>query len=232
MPNPPRRPDAYGVAPPTKKPAAKRARSAAAAAVTAARQRMRRYPVWSVKMILAVFVVGTLVAAPFVFWFGQRRLLQEMEVLLAIVAAGMFLFLAVGLFRGVRIRKREEVAGKFELVGGLGKNWGSGFDLMDLSGSGGCGDIVGGIILGIVLLVVLVVGIWLFINVALIVFFLLSIAVGWVFQRALRQVFAKSRVCRGKATTSLLYAAWYTFLYTGWLFALLMLVDRMTRARA
>jgi hypothetical protein len=41
-----------------------------------------------------------------------------------------------------------------------------------------------------------------------------------VFYLALRQVFARSRVCRGNLGKSVGYALLYTALYTGWLFAL------------
>jgi hypothetical protein len=219
-------PDPYAV-----KPTSKRARTAARATAyaTAVRQRMRRYPVWSARVILAVAVAGVCVVAPLVLLVGHRRLMVDVEILGGVVAGAMFLFLAVGLYRGVRVRKREAMAGDFKAVGGdwIPSNLG---DLGSLGGDG-CGEIIGGFLLGLLLLILLVVGLWLFVNVALVVFFLLSLALGWVFQRALRQVFAKSRRCRGDLAASLAYAAWYTFLYTGWLFAVLMLVDRLGKAQ-
>jgi hypothetical protein len=161
-----------------------------------------------------------------------------MEVTLAVVAAAVFIFLTVGLYSGARVRKREVVAAEFKPVGGFkglaGSDAGGCLDFGSLSFDlgDGCGEVIGGLVIGIVLMILLVVGLWLFLNVALIVFFLLSIAVGWVFHRALRQVFAKSRLCRGDLVNSLYYAAIYTLLYTGWLFAVLMLVERLTRNRA
>lgn len=60
-----------------------------------------------------------------------------------------------------------------------------------------------------------------FVNVIWIVVPALCVAVFWVFNRALRQVFARSRQCGHRTGPSLGYAAFYTFLYTGWLFAIL-----------
>jgi hypothetical protein len=187
-------------------------------------------------VILALYLAGVAVAAPLVLVFGHRRLLAEFEILLAVVAGGTFVMLAWGLYSGAHVRKREDVAGELKMVGG-GAGWAPDAlpDLADIgsgcAGDGGCLDWVAALLLALVLMVVLAVGLWLFVNVALIVFFLLATAVGWVLQRALRQVFARSRRCRGDLAASLAYAGWYTLLYTGWLFAALALADRLVRGR-
>jgi hypothetical protein len=224
-------PNPYGVGPPPPLPPRRtRAAARATAYAAAVRRRMRRYPVWSARVVLAVAVAGVAVVAPLVLLVGHRRLLVDMEFLVGVVAMAMFLFLAVGLYKGVRVRKKEAMAGDLQFVGA---DW-MPSNLSDIGSfdADGCGGIIGGILLALALLVLLVVGLWLFVNVALVVFFLLSLALGWVFQRALRQVFAKSRRCRGDLAASLGYAAWYTFLYTGWLFAALMLADRLGKAHA
>jgi hypothetical protein len=59
------------------------------------------------------------------------------------------------------------------------------------------------------------------------VFALVVLAVFWVFNRALRQVFARSRQCHGRLAPSLGYALVFTILYTGWLFALVWGVHRI-----
>jgi hypothetical protein len=158
-----------------------------------------------------------------------------MEITLTAVALFMFAFLAIGLYYGARIRKKETVHGDLQLVGTGGVFKGSGdasgcLDIGSFADLGdGCSEAIGGIIVGILLLIVLIIGIWVFINVGLIVIFLLSIAVGWIFHRAIRQVFSKSRRCRGDLVNSLYFAAIYTILYTGWLFIILYAADYLMK---
>ena len=70
---------------------------------------------------------------------------------------------------------------------------------------------------------------WLFLQFAAVVFFIVMTAIYWVLHLALRQVFAHSKACQGDAVHSLGYATLYTGLYTGWLFALLLIVGSWQR---
>lgn len=47
----------------------------------------------------------------------------------------------------------------------------------------------------------------------------------WVFFRALKLVFNKAPITQGKLGLSILYSLSYTFVYTGWMFGLLYLVE-------
>ena len=80
---------------------------------------------------------------------------------------------------------------------------------------------------GVVVLIVLVLALWLLANIGLAVGLVLFLALSWIFCRALRQVFARSRTCRGRLGPSMGYALLYTVLYTGWLFALVHLANFM-----
>lgn len=196
--------------------------------LTRLRTRERRYPIWSVRSVVAVGLIGFALTAGLVLAMGPGRLVTRLEVTLAVVAAALFLFLAVGLYSGARVRKREKVAGELKLVDVPD------VDVSPLDVAGAADDPLGcvaGLILGVLLSGVLVVVLFVFLNVAGILFFLLVLTTGWLFHRALRQVFAKSRRCRGDLPASLLYAGWYTLLYTGWLLAVLVLVDRLNRTR-
>lgn len=109
-------------------------------------------------------------------------------------------------------------------------NDGSGIDAPAVIGeaAGAADDPLGlllAIVLGVVVSILLVVLLVVFVNLAIGVFFLFMLAVGWIFHRALRTVFARSKRSRGDILASLGYAAFYTILYTGWLLAILLGVD-------
>jgi hypothetical protein len=199
----------------------------------------RRYPVWSARFLLAAFVFGLMVTLVLLLIFERhRRFIKDMEITVVVVAGLLFAVLSIGLYSGARVKKREQMAGELQTFGslkGLNGSDASGcldFGNFSLGLGDGCGEAMAGLVLGVLLLILLVIGLWLFINVALIVFFLVSLALGWVFHRALRQVFARSKQCRGDLVNSLYYAAIYTVLYTGWLLAILMLVDKLTKREA
>ena len=198
------------------------------------RTRERRYPIWSVRSVVAVGLLGFALTAGLVLLMGPGRLITRLEVTLAVVAGALFLFLAVGLYSGARVRKREDVAGELKLVDMPetgGHSDGSWFDFDVGGGDDGCLGILFGLLALLLLPFLVVLLLVLVANVGLILFFLVALMTGWLFHRALRQVFAKSRRCRGDLPASLLYAGWYTLLYTGWLFAVLVLVDRLNKSR-
>lgn len=181
-----------------------------------------RYPVWSVKTITAttLFVVGV-TAAP-VFLAGKRSIFVETELTLAILAAALFAFLAVGLYRGVRVRRKDLPGTDVKGFGAENMdfsfdNLGSLPDGLD-GGDEGCLAVVGALLLAAIAGLLLVLVLWVLINLGIVVWVFLLAATAYVFYLALRQVFAKSRVCRGNLPASLGYALWYTILYTGWLF--------------
>jgi len=193
------------------------------------RTRERRYPIWSAKVIVSIALIGVILTALLVILMGHQRLLVELEMTLGIVAGGLFLFLTTGLYLGARVKKHEPLAGDLAFYTGENvfnrADVSSGFDIGDV---GGGDDLLGcllGIVVGILLSVLVVVLLVVFINLAIVVFFLFMLAVGWIFHRALRTVFARSKRCRGDLLASLGYAAFYTFLYTGWLLAILLAVE-------
>jgi hypothetical protein len=178
--------------------------------------------------LVAVLAVG--IIAALVFLLGHRSAIVEAEITLGIVAAALMLFLTMGLYRGVRVQ-RETMEFYWPDQRSIldGFNGSSLPDIPDLgidAGEGCLAAIVGlvaAVILGILLLILT----WLLINLVWAVWLVLMIALFWVFNRALRIVFARARTCRGNLPNSLRYAALYTLLYTSWLFGLLWAIDWM-----
>jgi hypothetical protein len=186
------------------------------------------YRVWSIKTITIVALFVVVLTATSVFVFGKRSLFAETELTLVIIAAGLFLFLSVGLYRGIRVRRRDLpgiAASETPL-----KNVMDGMDPLSTSFevAGAADDIlsaIGGFIVALIGLIVLGVVLWILLSLGVVVWVFLLAALAWVFHRALRVVFSKSRVCRGNLAKSLAYALMYTLLYTGWLFALVIVAE-------
>jgi hypothetical protein len=198
------------------------------------------YHVWSIRTITLVALAVVTVTAASVFLLGKGSLFRETELTLAIVAAALFVFLAVGLYRGVRVRRWDLPGAGVnnvslgDIVEGLPDGSSGGFDLGDVA-SGvdveGCAGAIVGLILAIVVGVFLVLFLWIVINLGIMLWVFLIAALSWVFYLALRQVFAKSKVCRGNWARSTGYALLYTTLYTGWLFALVWVADGLLGPR-
>lgn len=184
--------------------------------------------------MLSVLTVG--VATAIAFTSGRASVLVELEWTLVIVAGALFAMLLTGLYRGVRLREAEPPSAELTKVDI--RDWTpDGTSLPDINcpldafdgGEDGCLGAVVGFLLSFLVLIVLVAAVWLFLQVALVAVFVLLTAIYWLLHLALRQVFAHSADCRGNFIRSLSLATLYTALYTGWLFALLILTAWATR---
>jgi hypothetical protein len=196
-----------------------------------------RYPVWSVKTITVVAILVFALTAVSVFLIGKKPLFYETELTLAIIAGVLFVFLTAGLYQGVRV-KRWDLPGvdtKGVSMGDLMEGLPDAASLPDGIDPGdfgeGCLGALVGLLLAIVVGVVLLLFLWLLLNLGILLWVFLIAALSYVFYLALRQIFAKSRVCKGNLAASLGYALVYTVLYTGWLFALVWVAHRLFAGR-
>jgi len=198
------------------------------------RQRLhiQRYPVWSAKWVALLTLLVVALSAALVYGLGKRSLFVETELTLGVIATGLFLFLTTGLYRGVRMR-REQLDGSSWSVNTnmadlAGLDWPS--PDLDLDPEGIVGAIVA-VVLAVVVFIVLVVVAWVLLSFVWGLTLVLAMALFWLFNRALRQVFSHSRQCSGNLPASLGYAALYTTLYTGWLFALVWAIHHLLGVR-
>ena len=194
------------------------------------------YPVWSVKSVAWLAVLTVIVAGTAVALSGERSLFIKLEWTLGVVSAALFAMLAVGHYRGVRLREKDAPAAEMSKVDL--SDWqpdSTGLPDMDcpldaVDGGGdelGCLGVIAGVLLSVVVFFVLLGLLWVFLQFAVIVLFVVTTAIYWVLHLALRQVFAHSEDCRGKLGRSLAFASLYTVLYTGWLFALLFMASSL-----
>ncbi len=163
-----------------------------------------------------------------VFWLGNSSAWVEWNLALAAVALGLFLLLAGGLYQGVRLARprpadadvRPMMPRRLPLVDAAPALGSIGVELPEMSDAG---DNLAGCLVTFMLwlaaTILITILTWLAIEFLVIVLPALLLGVYWIYYRALRLVFSKSRLCRGRLRLSLGYALLYTFVYTGWLFA-------------
>lgn len=174
-------------------------------------KKVKKYEMWSAKTILVLAVIISAATAVLVFIRGSLSLFAELELTLAIIAFTLFIFLTVGLYRGVRMKKE-----KINIE--VPKIYPEAFfdipavDLFDFSLSGFAAAIIFWILITVILSLIFP-ALW---GGILVIF----AALFWIAARSFRLVFIKSRICKGNLAESLKYAAQYTLLYTGWIFAL------------
>ena len=210
---------------------------------------VRRYPLWSTKAILLISLPVVVTIAVLVFVLSDRSLFVQTELTLLIISLCLFAFLTIGLYRGVRLERPEKdqlnrSIVQFESRDGASGPWWRDLPYFLLSINPpdlsrvelphvglphdvdieddllGC---LGAIILWIAAALLLMVLLWLLTQfiAALPVF---AAVLYWIFYRALRVVFARSRACKGRLLPSMGYGLFYTVLYSGWMLALLSIV--------
>jgi hypothetical protein len=187
------------------------------------------------RTITLVATAVIVVTALSVFLLGKGSLFRETELTLGIIAAALFAFLTFGLHRGVAV-KRWDLPGVDQHLVDIG-NFADGlsnapdFDVVDVGADAGCLGALVGLVLSILAGVILMILLWIFVNLGILLWIFTMAALSWVFYLALRQVFAKGEICRGKWFKSMAYALLYTALYTGWLLALVFIADGLLGQR-
>lgn len=182
------------------------------------------YPIWSVTSVCVVGVVIAIGVASALFFASDRPLLVELEWSAAILSACLFLFLTVGLYRGVRLRKERFAWPTLPKTEDWGGQWsGDAPDLTSLADGDeffGLGVVVG-LILSLLLMLLIVLLLPFLVPIVYGAVALVGLCAWWLCYLALRRVFVLSKRTRGDLPASLGYALLYTALYTGWLLVVL-----------
>lgn len=203
--------------------------------------------VWCSKRIAiyAGLLIGPSVAA--VFWLGHKPAHVEIEWALGILAAFLFLFFTVGLYRGARLkrpgeseidartvyqrRKAERTARRNRDKNEKGSWW----DLLDgvpdiadlFAADEGCIGILVGALIAVVVVGLLAFLAYIFAQLGIDPFAVVAGGLGWVIYRGFRRVFLGRRGCAGNLGASLANSAGFTLLYTGWGFLLIEVLKRV-----
>lgn len=210
-----------------------------------------RSPLLSVRAFTLVSIPVVAVIALLVFWRSTSPFIVELQIILYIVAAALFGFLAAALYKGVHVQrsptdrpvwrslrnrfKRPEISGgdvmdAASVVADVASNIDlSDIDLPDLSDGGD--DLVGclfSIVLWVAVAALIIILLPIVIELVWAVAFIVIAGLYWIFYRALRVVFWQSHKCRGNRLRSAGYAGFYTLLYIGWLFVVVLMVKALT----
>lgn len=189
--------------------------------------RQPRYPVWSVRSAALVTLLVLAISAGLQLLLGPVSIFHRVELTLGVCGVALFGFLAIGLHRGARVKRKGLPAAQWTSPMTLDEALRSGPDLAsgidvpaELVGEGCLGAIVA-VVLWLLMLLFAGVVLWAMLELGIAVMVGFSFGLCWVLYRALRRAFAMSRRCRGDWPRSLTWASVYTILYLGWLWALL-----------
>ena len=175
--------------------------------------------------IVSLLVIGITILTVYLTGINyNRNLTSNLYLSLIIIATSLFLFMTYGLYKGVGLIDNFPKFRNFKRGDIIG-NATPTFDTSNVS----VGDGIGGLILSILLWI----GMTIFLIILLIVLeavfwfsiFILLAMLYWVFFRALKLVFKKSKDTKGNIGISAVYSLTYTFLYVGWIFGIVYLSE-------
>jgi hypothetical protein len=175
--------------------------------------------------IVSLLVIGITILTVYLTGINfNRNLTSNLYLSLGIIATALFLFMTYGLYKGIGLIDDFPKFRNFK----TGDLTGSASPTIDIP-SIEVGDGIGGLILSIllwigmsilfvVLLIVLEVVFWFSLFIILAMLY-------WIFFRALKFVFSKSKDTKGDIGISAVYSLTYTLLYIGWIFGIVYLTE-------
>jgi hypothetical protein len=183
---------------------------------------------------ISLWVASLTVIGVFFWGLGQHNTFFENSIIsTTILSLAFFLFITIGLYRGVKLKDNLGRITAAKLSGDDAialapdtTHHGDGFDL-------DVGEGIGGIIIGVILWILwaLLVAfmVWVFSNVLLIVIATFAGMLYWIFFRAMRLVFKNSNKSKGDIMESIKYGLTYTFLYNFWIYGVFILIEYFKR---
>tara|TARA_B100000678_G_C18190135_1_gene494952 strand:- start:73 stop:651 length:579 start_codon:yes stop_codon:yes gene_type:complete len=177
--------------------------------------------------IVSLLVMGITILTVYLTGINYNRsLTSNLYLSLGIIATSLFLFMAYGLYKGIGLIDNFPKFRNFKR-GDIMGNASPTFDTPSID----IGDGIGGLILSILLWI----GMTILIIVLLIVLeavfwfslFIILAMLYWIFFRALKFVFNKSKDTKGDIGISAIYSLTYTLLYVGWIFGIVYLTEIM-----
>jgi len=175
---------------------------------------------WNGRTIAIISAAVIIVTAALVFLTNKRSIYDELEITVAIIAFALFIFLTYGLYNGATIVGKP-IFPKLKQIDTSGMDFTG--DLTGIELGEGIFGIIGTILLWIVLAIVIVLLLSFILTVLWSAILIFAFVLYFLFFRALRIVFLKSKICKGDLGMSLKYSFLYSILYTGWIFGITML---------
>jgi hypothetical protein len=185
---------------------------------------------------ISLVVISLTIIGVYFWGLGRHNTFFENSVIsTTILSIAFFLFVTVGLYRGVKLKDNK---GEITSDGISGAD----IDMLDLtpptthhgdSFDIDTGDDLVGIIAAILLWILwaifVALTLWIFSNVILMVIATFAAMLYWIFFRAMRLVFKNSNKSKGDIWESIKYGLMYTFLYNFWIYGIFMLTEYFKR---
>ena len=173
--------------------------------------------------IVTLLVAALTIVSIWLFGLGRHRTIFVNSLLsTTILSIAFFLFLAIGLYKGSRLKDNiGKITDKIKRprlpdIGGIDLGNGS-LDFGD-----GCGEAIWGILAWILFTILLLLFIWLFGALLWTLILVFAAMLYWIFFRAVRLVFKNSNKCRGDLGKSVAYGVGYTLLYNFWIYGIIL----------
>ncbi|SFR59285.1 hypothetical protein [Maribacter stanieri] len=179
------------------------------------------------KSIFKVSLVVIVITITTVYLTGEnynRTITSNLYLSLFVIGTALFLFITYGLYKGIGLTDNFPKFREFK-TGELIANSGNGANLPSIEVGDGISGVIMSILLWIAMTIILFVLLILIEAVFWISIFIILTMLYWVFFRALKFVFSKSKDTKGDIGISAIYSLGYTTLYLGWIFGIVYLTD-------
>lgn len=181
--------------------------------------------------IITLIVIFLTIITVWLFGLGDDRSFFENSLLsTTILSIAFFLFISVGLFKGIKIRDNlGEITDRFDASKiDYIKEAAADRSIDDLPDVGeGIFGIVISLILWFIMAIVISYLCWAFGAILWFSVLTFIAMLYWIFFRALRLVFKKSSKCKGHYSNSILYGLSFTILYNFWIYAIIFMMHRI-----
>ena len=174
------------------------------------------YPetIWNLSTVVWISFIIILSVSLTIMLISKKSIYDEIEYIIVVVAIILFIFLATGLYSGAKMRGKP-TAPKLKFLGKT-FDFASGIDVLDFDG---------GPLAWLFTTIIIVVLFGLFSTIVWAMFLILVFLFSWVIYRTVRLVLIKGFLCKGDLRKSILVAAQYTLLYTGWILGIVWLLE-------
>ncbi|MFD2562254.1 hypothetical protein [Aquimarina rubra] len=175
---------------------------------------------------ITLLVIAITILSVWQFGLGKERTIIENSILsTTILSVVFFLFMTIGLYHGVKLKdnlgkmtdrldfEKEGISDVFDTSPEI-PDLGDGFE-----------EIILGILLWVLITIIIGILLWLFGGILWTMVLIFLAMLYWIFFRALRLVFKKSPVCKGKLAKSMLFGVSYTVLYNFWIYGIILIAD-------
>tara|TARA_R110002096_G_scaffold49780_4_gene131224 strand:+ start:474 stop:1052 length:579 start_codon:yes stop_codon:yes gene_type:complete len=175
--------------------------------------------------IVSLLVIGITILTVYLTGINfSRSLTFNLYLSLGIIATALFIFMTYGLYKGIGLIDNFPKFRNFKR-GDIMGNASPTFDTPTIE----VGDGIGGLILSILLWIGMTILIIILLIVLEAIFwfslFIILAMLYWIFFRALKFVFNKSKDTKGDIGISAVYSLTYTLLYVGWIFGIVYLTE-------